>query len=151
MIDQYGSELYVDLKVHFQVDLAQVIAGGVPMSPRLLLEMIHRLPEGSHYVAILSSAPVGEGDVRNSDVPAEIDPVAEHLLWTEDRRLMAQLVNGVNMLVRHTIQWEPGKAPQVPLVGPAAWRGEGEKKPSKPATSVLDVLNRITGKQHGSR
>lgn len=145
MIDTYGEELYVDLKVHYQVDLAEVLAGGVATSPRLLLALIRRLPEGSNYVAVLSSAPV-EYDATN-DAPAEIDPVSERLLWTEDRRLMAQLINSVNMLVRYVPQWEPGKAPVLPLIGPADWRGEGtaeHSKPSKPLT-VMDVLQKITG------
>lgn len=58
---------------------------------------------------------------------------------------MAQLINSVNMLVRHSIQWEDGKAPKLPLIGPAAWRGEGPNaKPSKPLT-VMDVINNVMG------
>jgi len=117
----------------------------VATSPRLLLTLIRRLPEGSNYVAVLSSAPVEDG--IDTDAPAEIDPVSERLLWTEDRRLMAQLINSVNMLVRHSIQWEQGKAPTLPIIGPAEWRGEGEKSQSKPL-SVMDVINKVTG-NHG--
>ena len=146
MLDEYAEELYTDLKVHYQVDLAEVLAGGVATSPRLLMALIRRLPEGSNYVAVLSSA---VGDSAETDAPpAEIDPVSERLLWTEDRRLMAQLINSVNMLVRHSIQWEKGKEPKIPLIGPAQWRGEGEQsKPSKPLT-VMDVIQKITG-NHG--
>ena len=146
LIDTYGEELYVDLKVHYQVDLAEVLAGTVATSPRLLLALIRGLPEGSRYVAVLSSAPVEYSD-DDTDAPAEIDPVSERLLWTEDRKLLAQLINSVNMLVRHSIPWEKGKEPKVPLVGPAHWRGEGtaeQTKPSKPLT-VMDVLQKITG------
>ena len=145
MIDSYAEELFVDLKVHYQVDLAEVIAGGLASSPSLLLALIRRLPEGSHYVAVMSSAPVLDSD--STDAPTEIDPVQEFRTWTEDRRLMAQLINSVNMLVRFVPQWEQGKAPTMPIVGPAIWRGEGsgeQSKPSKPL-SVLDVIQKITG------
>lgn len=80
-----------------------------------------------------------------TDTDAElppVDPVEEFKQWTEDRRLMAQLINAVNMLVRHSVQWQ--KPPNIPLVGPSSWRGEGETKPAK-APSVMDVINRITG------
>lgn len=114
-------------------------------SPSLLLTLIRRLPEGSHYVAVMSSAPVLDSD--HTDAPAEIDPVQEFRTWTEDRRLMAQLINSVNMLVRYLPQWEKGKAPEMPIVGPAIWRGEGGREQTKPSTplSVLDVINKITG------
>lgn len=126
------------------MDLAEVLAGGVATSPRLLMALIRRLPEGSNYVAVLSSAPVEAS--ANHDAPAEIDPVSERLLWTEDRRLMAQLINSVNMLVRHSIQWEKGKEPPIPIIGPAAWRGEGgEKSKSSKPLSVMDVITKITG------
>lgn len=126
------------------MDLAEVLAGGVATSPRLLSALIRRLPEGSHYVATLSSAPVRDG--YDSTTPVEVDPIQERLLWTEDRRLLAQLINSVNMLVRYVPQWEQGKAPTIPLIGPAEWRGEGgASKPSKPL-SVMDVITKITGK-----
>lgn len=62
-----------------------------------------------------------------------------------DKLLMAQLINSVNMLVRHTIQWQDGKAPNLPVVGPAAWRGEGPEKTQSKPESVADTLNRIMG------
>ena len=78
----------------------------------------------------------------NPDVPPVIDPTEEFKQWTEDRRLMAQLINAVNMLVRHSVQWQ--KPPDIPLVGPSSWRGEGVIKPTKTLT-VMDVINRVTG------
>lgn len=106
--------------------------------------MIRHLPEGSNYVAALQSAPVDES-LERSDEPAEFDPVQESQMWTQDRVLMAQLINSVNMLVRHSIQWQEGKAPNLPIIGPASWRGEGvTTKPSKPLT-VSDVINNVMG------
>ena len=146
MLDEWGEELWLDLKHTYGFDLVSFLAGGVAGSPRLILAMIRNLPEGTRYVAALASAreESGEYELTESEQVSQPDPIEEHMTWTNDRVLMAQLINSVNMLVRYSIQWE--KPPQIPLVGPAAWR-EGAKKPRK-ATSVMDVINRITG-QHG--
>jgi hypothetical protein len=144
LLDSHGESLFIDLLKYFNFDLAAFLAGGVASSPRLILTMIRHLPEGSNYVATLQSAPVDEL-LERSDEPAEIDPVQESQMWTQDRILMAQLINSVNMLVRHSIQWQDGKAPNLPLIGPASWRGEGaNSKPSKPL-SVMDVINNVMG------
>ena len=120
------------------------MGGGVASSPRLVLTLIRHLPEGSNYVAAFQSAPE-EGLQTEEPAPIEIDPIEEHKMWTQDRVLMAQLINSVNMLVRHSIQWEDGKAPKLPIIGPAEWRGEGPNaKPSTPLT-VMDVINNVMG------
>lgn len=115
-------------------------------SPRLILSLIRHLPEGSTYVALLQSAPA-EDDATDTP-PAELDPVYENQLWTTDRMLMAQLINSVNMLIRHSIEWKDGKAPDLPIIGPSEWRGEGPNAtPPKPLT-VMDVINNVMG-HHG--
>lgn len=146
MLDDWGEELWLDLRHTYGFDLVGFLAGDVAGSPRLILAMIRNLPEGTRYVAALASAreESGEYEPTKSEQDSRPDPITEHLTWTTDRILMAQLINAVNMLVRYSVQWE--KTPNIPLVGPAVWR-EGSKK-SRKATSVLDVLNRITG-QHG--
>lgn len=110
-------------------------------SPRLILALINRLPETSHYVIALKSAPV-KSDSKPTSEPMPVDPVAEHMFWNEDRRLMAQLINSVNTLVRHTIPWGD-KPPQIDLIGPAEWKEPVESKPK--ALTVMGVINRITG------
>lgn len=143
MIDDHGEEIWLDLKLTYGFDLVDFLAGGVASSPRLILSMIHNLPEGSRYVAAITAEREESGmyDVQESEEPSPVDPITEHLTWTTDRVLMAQLINAVNMLVRYSIQWE--KPLDLPLVGPEKWR-EGEKKPRK-AVSVMDVIHRITG------
>ena len=120
------------------------LRGDVAGSPRLILTLIRHLPEGSNYVAILQSAPVEELPTKPEE-PAPIDPVMESQMWTQDRVMMAQLINSVNMLVRHSIQWQDGKAPQLPLVGPSSWRGEGVNSKSSEPLSVADVINKVMG------
>lgn len=115
-------------------------------SPRLILSLIRHLPEGSIYAATLQSAPAE--DVATEEPPAEPDPAYEAQLWTTDRMLQAQLINSVNMLIRHSIDWKDGKAPELPIIGPAKWRDEGPNAtPSKPLT-VMDVINNVMG-HHG--
>lgn len=144
MLDEHGEALLIDLRKYFNIDLVAFLRGEVASSPRLILTFIRHLPEGSNYVATLQSAPVEEL-LTLTDEPPVIDPVMENLTWTQDRVLMAQLINSVNMLVRHSIQWQEGKAPELPLIGPAAWRGEGKPaQPSKPLT-VMDVINNVMG------
>lgn len=110
--------------------------------------MLKRLPEGSHYAAAMATSPeVLAARAADDKTPVEIDPTVEARTWTLDRTLMAQLINSVNALVTHLPNWEQGKAPKLPLVGPAEWRGETTGAPAKPL-SVMDVFNKVTGK-HG--
>ena len=135
----------MDLIEYFDFSLVDFIRGDVASSPRLVLTMLRHLPEGSRYVAAITSAPE-VADATPQEIPEEADPALELRTWTQDRQLMAQLINSVNVLVRHSINWEQGKAPKLPLVGPSSWRGEG--KSAKPLT-VMDVLNKITGTANG--
>jgi hypothetical protein len=141
-MDEHGEALYIDLLKHFSFDLVGFLQGEVAGSPRLILTMIRHLPEGSIYVATLQSAPAEESA---TDEPAEIDPIQENKLWTTDKVLIAQLINSVNMLVRHSINWQDGKAPNLPIIGPARWRNEGPEKTKSKPESVSDTLNRIMG------
>ena len=107
--------------------------------------MIRYLPEGSNYAAKIASAPVDPDAVVPDEAP-EPDPVQDAKEWTLDRRLTAQLINAVHTLIRHSVNWQEGHAPEYEIVGPAVWR-EASTKPSK-RLSVMDVISRVTG-QHG--
>lgn len=126
-------------------DLVAFLRGEVASTPALVLTMIRHFPEGTNYVAMLRSAPA-EDAPTSEEKDIEPDPIQENLNWTQDRMLMAQLINSVNMLVRYSIQWKDGKSPDLPLVGPAEWRGEGQSNASKPQT-VADVLNNLMGQR----
>jgi hypothetical protein len=145
LIDEHGEALYIDLLNHFSFDLVSFLRGEVAGSPRLILTMIRHLPEGSIYVATLQSAPAKESAITDEPAEIEIDPVQESKLWTTEKLLMAQLINSVNMLVRYSIQWKDGNAPNLPVVGPAHWRGEGTEATTTKHESVQDTLNRIMG------
>jgi hypothetical protein len=133
----------MDLLEYFRFDLVKFLAGEAHGSPRLILAMLRNVPEGSRYAAAFTSAPEAAG-METPDVPVEIDPALDARTWNYDRQLMAQLINSVNTLVRYSIPWEQGKAPKLPLVGPAQWRGEGPQAPAKPL-SVMDVMTKLTG------
>jgi len=129
---------------HYNFDIIGFLAGSVAGSPRSILTLIRNLPEGSLYVSKLrASAPAKQAD---DDEPAEIDLFQENLTWTIDRVLMAQLINSVNMLVRYSVNWSEGNEPDLPILGPAAWRGEGpESQAASKPVSMMDVLNKISG------
>ncbi|WP_159702652.1 hypothetical protein [Arthrobacter sp. 18067] len=103
--------------------------------------MLRNLPEGATFTAIMS-APKGDdesAETRESD--PELIALLDRKSWTEDRRLMAQLINSVNALLRYLPQWEAGEAPEFPVVGPAEWRETGKADtPTPKATTVMDVL-----------
>jgi hypothetical protein len=140
LLDEYGEELYVDLLDYYQLNIVDFLRGEVATTPRLILTLLRNLPEGARYAAAIASAPEVATVAEKRETPEETDPASEARTWTQDRLLMAQLINSVNTLVRFTIQWEQGKAPKLPLVGPSSWRGEGKAKP----LTVMDVLNKIS-------
>lgn len=120
------------------------LAGTVATTPRLILTLLRNLPEGTRYVAAVASAPEAAAVHAKRAKAAEVDPTLDSRTWTFDRLLMAQLINSINALVRHTIPWPKDGAPELPLVGPNSWRQGPKSKP----LSVMDVLNKITG-THG--
>lgn len=145
LLDKHGEDLFIDLLKVYQFNLVAFLRGEAAGSPRLILTMIRHLPEGTNYVAALQSAPAVELPEPPIAKEPTIDPVAENLMWTQDRLLMAQLINSVNMLVRHSIQWQDGKAPKLPVIGPAEWRGEGDKPKTPKPLTVMDVINNVMG------
>lgn len=132
--------------MHYRFDLGSFLARECTGSARLINAMLRNLPEGATFTAIMS-APNGDGEQDERPEPApELVELLERKSWTEDRRLMAQLINSVNMLVRFAPKWEEGKAPEFPVVGPAEWREGGhdtaasETPTGTNAKSVMDVL-----------
>lgn len=144
LLDEYGEEIYVDLLEHYRLNIVEFLAGTVQITPRLILTLLRNLPEGSRYAAAVTSAPEAAAVHQKRAEEAEADPVLDARTWNFDRLLMAQLINSINALVRHTIPWPKDGAPELPLVGPSSWRQGPKSKP----LSVMDVLNKITGK-HG--
>lgn len=49
--------------------------------------------------------------------------------WTPDRQLMAALINAVYLNTQATGNWEKGKVPDFPTMGPKAWQPREEKDP----------------------
>jgi len=103
--------------------------------------MMHHLPEGSRYVAIMS-APMDDDEPKRPE--PEIDPELSAAIarryWTQDRRLTATQINALYNLILVSGNWEKGKEPEFPVIGPPEWRGETAKK--KPVTNN-DVLKAL--------
>ena len=87
--------------------------------------MLRNLPEGSRYYAAIAV------DIKDAPESDERDPrveaVMDHRVWTMDRRLVAMLINAVNLNTAVSGHWE--KPPEFETVGPASWSADAKKKP----------------------
>ena len=89
--------------------------------------MLRNLPEGSRYYAVMAVD-------RKDDQPAEAresDPrteeIMDHRVWTMDRRLVAMLINAVNL--NTTVSGHMDKSP-FETIGPSSWSEDEPKKPA---------------------
>lgn len=153
LIDEHGEAIFTDLLVHYGFDLVRWLAREVPGSPETILAMLRNLPEGSRYTAIMS-APSGGDEPEPPPLDPEVEGMLERKLWTTDRKLLAQLINAVNTNTRYAADWEKGKEPDFPIVGPAAWSGDSNKQTSPPPASpktggqltVDGIFNKMMGR-----
>lgn len=106
--------------------------------------MLRNLPEGARYTATMSAP--GDADVERPPLDPELEAMLDRQTWTTDRRLMAQLINSVNTLIRVSGSWEKGKEPQFPVVGPANWQEE-QQNAERPTQdhSVEATMQRLFG------
>lgn len=105
--------------------------------------MMRHLPEGSRYVAVMS-APMDDDTAEKlrPKLDPEIEAALERRTWTHDRKLQAQAINAIRDLTLVTGNWEKGKEPKFPVIGPPEWRGESAAQKSKPVTNN-DVLKAL--------
>lgn len=126
-MDEYGDELYLDLKQFWGFDLASFLGGEVLSSCRLIFTMIRGLPEGSRYAALRAKdVDAGGKDIK---LTAEEERFLDAQTWTFDRRLWAMITNAIN---QNTIAtggpWKDGKAPEFQIVGPVSWDPKRKKR-----------------------
>ena len=140
-MDEYGSEISADLLELYSFDLQAWIRGDQKASVAYVLALIHELPEGSRFPSRYHF------DNRDSNAPAEADEVVDEWLdskyWNGDRMLVAQVINAIHDLtmVAGAGKWKKGKEPDYGIVGPAEWRKESPKSPSKNEKSVSERLH----------
>lgn len=141
MLDEHGEALYFDLLEYKHLDLSAFIAGEVRGSVKMILHLIRHLPEDSSFAAIMS-AKVESGDVTPPEPEPEEVARIDAMIWNFDRKLMAQVVNAVNLNTRVSTEWQKGKEPDFPIIGPSSWREppEAHSKPEETKLSVLDVM-----------
>jgi hypothetical protein len=129
LIEEYGEEIYLDLKEYWDFDLVSFIAGEVFSSIRVISSLIRNLPEGSRFRAVTAvDYPEASEDRPESDPRAEA--IADRRSWTLDRRLVAMEINAINLNTAATGQWK-GSPPDFPTVGPAEWQSPADKRGSK--------------------
>lgn len=145
LIDEYGEEIFFDLKEFWGLDLVAFIAGEVHSTPTLILAMLRELPEHSRFASALKA---DRPEIASSAKVTERDKVVmDSRMWTTDRRLMATAINAVYMNTIVTGQWPKDKAPKLPTVGPLEWQPEeiAKKKVTEepPLQNNFDVLRKM--------
>lgn len=137
MLDEYGEELFLDLKEYWGLDLIAFLGGEVLSSVPVIIAFIRNLPEGSRYVSIRAA------DLDTAEKDIELTPreirITDARAWTLDRRLMAMITNAVNQNTSALGHWQKGKEPQFPVVGPTSWDPKRMKR--------LEVKEQITNGQ----
>lgn len=102
--------------------------------------MIRQLPEGSRFGAAMAYDRAAQIDeIKFTDREKAI---ADSRTWTLDRELMAMVINAINTNTVLPNQWEKGKEPVFPIVGPESWQPKTDKAPEEPK-DLKDVLKRM--------
>lgn len=147
LIDEYGEEIYFDLKEFWGLDLVAFIAGEVHSTPALILAMLRQLPEHSRFAAAIKADRPELLEPPAKGVDKRTKSIMDTRMWNTDRRLMATLINSVYMNTLVSGQWPPDKAPKLPTVGPLEWQPEeiAKKKVSEqpPLENNYDVLRKM--------
>ncbi|MFE2104306.1 hypothetical protein ACFXAF_00270 [Kitasatospora sp. NPDC059463] len=104
-----------------------MIAGRGP-APALVLALVQRLPDTSLTAALAAGG--------------------RHLLgWGQDRHLIADLYDAINLNTRATGQWGRGKAPKIPSwPRPAAKDRRKSTGDAKPPKTVAAIYQQLTGR-----
>ena len=105
--------------------------------------MIRNLPEGSRFAAAMA---VDHVDAAELAAELELDPrteaVMDNRVWTMDRRLQAMAINAIYTQVAVSGHWGKDGPPDMPTIGPSAWR-DAESKQSKEPQDNFDVLRKM--------
>ncbi|MFF3006356.1 hypothetical protein ACFVTF_26545 [Kitasatospora sp. NPDC057940] len=103
-----------------------MIAGRGP-SPVFVLALVQRLPDTSLTAALAAGG--------------------RHLLgWGQDRHLIADLYDAVNVNTRATGQWGKGKAPKIPPWPRPTSKAPGKSTGSKPPVTVAAIYQQFAGR-----
>jgi hypothetical protein len=144
LLDEYGEELFLDLKEFWGLDLVAFLSGGVLSSVPVINAYIRHLPEGSRFVARWSrDHPEGADAIELT--PAQ-EKYFEARTWNQDRRLLAIIANAVNQNTLALGHWAKNKEPEFPVVGPVEWdpkrrkRQEIREQIQQGAVSTADIL-----------
>jgi hypothetical protein len=149
LLDEYGEELYLDLKEFWGLDLAAFIGGEVLSSCRLIFSMIRNLPEGSRYTAVRAA----DVDEKQEDIELSLreQQILDARIWNFDRRLWAMQINAVNTNTTALGHWQKGKEPKFPIIGPMDWdparkkRAEIHEKVQKGEWTNWDIMRALGG------
>lgn len=101
--------------------------------------MIRQLPEGSRFSAAMKVDRAAE--IKEIEISDRDKAISDARNWTFDRELAAMVINAVNTNTVLSQQWEKGKEPSFPTVGPDSW--QPKEKVSEEPKDLTDVLKRM--------
>lgn len=118
--------MFLDLKEYWGLDLVAFLRGEVLSSVRLLIAQIRHLPEGSRYTArrIVEADEAGV----EIEISAFDQKIQDARTWTLQHRLYAMFINAINQNTVVSGNWEKGKVPTFPVVGPIGWDPKRQKR-----------------------
>lgn len=111
--------------------------------------MIRHLPEGARYTSRRALELELMDKSERPPVTAEDEYYMDARTWTIERRLMAMFINAINQNTAATGQWQKGKTPDFPSVGPLDWdpkrkkRLEIKKQVSAGAFTTTDIMRAL--------
>jgi hypothetical protein len=142
LIEEYGEEIYLDLKEYWNFDLVGFIAGEVFSSIPIIFAMLRNLPEGARFTAAAIIDKPEETTALLTPNP-RMDAVMDHRTWTLDRRLKAMEINALHSIIAVSGQWGKKGPPTFPTIGPAEWQPETKPKALEEPKDNFDVLKRM--------
>jgi hypothetical protein len=102
--------------------------------------MIRNLPEGSRLAAAMSVDQPDDAETAEPDPRREA--IADHRVWTMDRRLQATQINALYSQIAVSGHWGKEGPPDFPVIGPASWQTASNKESNEPKDN-FDVLKRM--------
>lgn len=111
--------MYADLRFYYGIDLVDVIEGRGP-SPFFVLLLVQRLPDDSMTVALRQGG-------------------RQYFGWGQERYILADLYDALNLNTRATGHWEKNKVPKI-----AAYpRPSASGTSGKPKATVASIYARM--------
>ena len=104
--------------------------------------MLRNLPEGSRYYAAMAVDNPRDESAESANPDPRTEAIMDHRVWTMDRRLLAMVINALNLNTAVSGHWE--KPPDFETIGPASWSEKpSSKKPEQEFADNFDFFRKM--------